>query len=104
MSCEIRGRDGPVSPTRLRTAPAHDAAPASVRQAARGLLAFGFETLGLHRIAATCDTGNVGSARVLEKIGMRREALFREDSLLRGRWRDSFLYAVLEHEWKGGTP
>jgi RimJ/RimL family protein N-acetyltransferase len=75
-----------------------------VRQAARGLLAFGFETLALHRIAATCDTGNVGSARVLERIGMRREAPFREDSLLRGRWRDSFLYAVLEDEWKGGTP
>ncbi len=70
-------------------------------EAASALLAFGFETLGLHRMAATCDTGNVASARVLEKIGMRREAQFREDTFLRGRWRDSYLYAVLEDEWKG---
>jgi [ribosomal protein S5]-alanine N-acetyltransferase len=70
-------------------------------EAARALLALGFGTLGLHRMAATCDTGNVASARILEKIGMRREAQFREDTLLRGRWRDSYLYAVLENEWKG---
>jgi len=70
-------------------------------EAARALLAFAVETLGLHRMAATCDIENAASIRVLEKVGMRREAQFREDTLLRGRWRDSYLYAVLEHEWKG---
>jgi ribosomal-protein-alanine N-acetyltransferase len=70
-------------------------------EAARALVAFGVETLGLHRMAATSDIENAASIRVLEKVGMRREAQFREDTLLRGRWRDSYLYAVLEHEWKG---
>lgn len=70
-------------------------------EAAGALMAFGFEALGLHRIAATCDVDNAASAKVLEKAGMRREAHFREDTLLRGRWRDSYLYAVLEDEWKG---
>jgi len=73
-------------------------------EAARALVAFGFRSLGLHRLVATCDTENAASARVLEKLGMRREALFREDTLLRGRWRDSYLYAILESEWKGGPP
>jgi RimJ/RimL family protein N-acetyltransferase len=69
-------------------------------EAARAIAAFGFERLGLHRVWATCDTENDASARVLEKLGMRREARFREDTRLRGQWRDSYLYAVLEHEWK----
>lgn len=72
-------------------------------EAARALLALGFDTLGLHRMAATCDIGNLASTKVLEKIGMRREAQFREDTLLRGRWRDSCLHAILEDEWKGRT-
>jgi len=71
-------------------------------EAAAALLAFGFERLGLHRMSATCDTENAASARVLEKVGMRREGHFRDDTLVRGRWRDSYLYAVLAGEW-GGT-
>lgn len=69
-------------------------------EAAKGLLAFLFGTLGLHRIFAMCDVENLASARVLEKLGMRREAHFREHLWVKGRWRDSFLYAVLDHEWE----
>ena len=69
-------------------------------EAAEALLAFGFDKLDLHRVMATCDVGNAASARVLEKIGMRREAHFREDSWVRGAWRDSYLYAILEEEWR----
>lgn len=72
-------------------------------EAAVALLEFGFGRLGLHRIVATCDVDNAASARVLEKIGMRREAAFREDSLMRGDWRDSYLYAILEDEWRAGN-
>ncbi len=68
-------------------------------EAGETILAFGFEQLGLHRIFATCDTESVASAKVLEKIGMRQEGHLREDSYEKGRWRDSFLYAMLEHEW-----
>jgi ribosomal-protein-alanine N-acetyltransferase len=70
-------------------------------EAAAAVVAFGFDVLNRHRIHATCDTENQASVRVLEKIGMRREAHFREDTRLRGRWRDSYLYAVLEQEWRG---
>jgi len=70
-------------------------------EAAAAVVAFGFDVLNSHRVFATCDTENLASARVLEKVGMRREAHFRGDTRLRGRWRDSYLYAVLEQEWRG---
>jgi RimJ/RimL family protein N-acetyltransferase len=41
----------------------------------------------------------LASARVLEKVGMRREAQLRENMWMRGRWRDSVIYAVLDREW-----
>jgi len=69
-------------------------------EATRALLCFVFSQLKLHRIFATCDTKNIASARVLEKIGMQREGHLREYKWVRGRWRDSFLYAVLDRELK----
>jgi len=72
-------------------------------EAAGALLRLGFETLGLHRIFATCDVENAASVRVMVKNGMRREAHFREDARLHGRWRDSYLYAILDREWRKGA-
>ncbi len=69
-------------------------------EAARGLLVVGFQHVGLHRIFATCDPANAASARVLEKIGMRREGQLREHVWTKGRWRDSPLYALLQREWR----
>ncbi|WP_341525888.1 GNAT family protein [Nostoc sp. UHCC 0302] len=69
-------------------------------EAARALLSLGFEQLGLHRIIATCDPANIGSARVMEKAGMRREGHFRENIWIKGKWRDTLLYAILESEQK----
>jgi len=36
----------------------------------------------------------------MEKVGMRREAHFREFEWYRGRWWDTLIYAVLEREWR----
>jgi ribosomal-protein-alanine N-acetyltransferase len=69
-------------------------------EAARALLAFGFDHFELHRIYATCDPHNHGSAHVLEKLGMRREGHLRENKWQKGTWRDSFLYAILEPEYR----
>lgn len=69
-------------------------------EASLALLALGFEQLGVHRIIATCDPANVASARVLEKIGMQREGRLRQHKWARDRWRDSYLYGILEDEWE----
>jgi ribosomal-protein-alanine N-acetyltransferase len=68
-------------------------------EAAKALVAYGFDQLNLHRIFATCDPANVASERVLQKVGMKREGHLREHKLAKGRWRDSLLYAILSDEW-----
>lgn len=68
-------------------------------EVAKALLKFGFTTLDLHRIEASCNAENTGSARVMEKIGMRREAHFRERAWFKGRWWDEYIYAILKPEW-----
>ena len=71
-------------------------------EAARAILRFGFEELGLHRVYATTLAVNKGSARVLEKLGMRLEARELEKEFIKGRWLDSLTYAILEREWGTG--
>jgi ribosomal-protein-alanine N-acetyltransferase len=69
-------------------------------EASRALLTFGFGVLGLHRITAGCDVLNTASYHVLEKLGMRREAHHQKDAKKHGRWRDTYIYAVLSEEWR----
>lgn len=69
-------------------------------EASRALLALGFEGAGMHRIYARCNARNVASARVMERLGMRREAHFREHMLRKGAWDEELIYAMLEDEWR----
>jgi RimJ/RimL family protein N-acetyltransferase len=71
-------------------------------EAAGALLAWGFEYFQLHRIQATCDRDNAGSRRVLEKAGMQLEGRLRQNLNIRGQWRDSLLWSILENEWREG--
>lgn len=59
------------------------------------IIAFGFETLKLHRIEAGCAIGNIGSISVLEKVGMSREAHTRKLLPLKSGWSDNYGYAIL---------
>jgi ribosomal-protein-alanine N-acetyltransferase len=68
-------------------------------EAAQALVGYGFDTLQLHRIWAKCIAENIGSWRVMEKIGMQREGYLRENRWLHGQWWDILLYAILDHEW-----
>lgn len=69
----------------------------------KALLKLGFDELRLHRILAHCDTENIGSYRVMEKIGMRREGMSFESRPAHkqsGRkYSDEFSYAILRDEW-----
>ena len=71
-------------------------------ETAAALVKFGFENLKLHRIFATCDPQNSVSARVLEKVGMQKEGCLRQNYWVRGKWRDSLLFAILENDFKTG--
>jgi RimJ/RimL family protein N-acetyltransferase len=69
-------------------------------EAARAMLAFGFGELGQQRIWATCAPDNIGSSRVLEKIGMQRKGYLRGHLWAKGRWRDSLFYVILQQDWQ----
>lgn len=71
-------------------------------EAAREILRLGFDGLGLHRIYAEADARNDASLRLMERLGMRREADLRENEFLKGEWVDSTIYAILETEWRAG--
>lgn len=69
-------------------------------EAASAMMAFGFEALGLHRVSGRCDALNAPSFRLMERLGMRREAHFREHAIFKGRWDEELHYAILEDEWR----
>jgi RimJ/RimL family protein N-acetyltransferase len=69
-------------------------------EAARAFLALAFEGLNLHRVIGRAEARNVASARVLEKLGMRREAHLVENEWVKGEWQSELVYAILEHEWR----
>lgn len=72
-------------------------------EAASALLGFGFKTMKLHRIIATCQPENTASHRVMEKIGMRREGFFKKCIPHDNDWWDEYYYAVLEEEWEASN-
>jgi RimJ/RimL family protein N-acetyltransferase len=67
-------------------------------EACKALIQYGFTNLGLHRIYATCDALNEGSAKVLARLGMRKEGHFLKDKKIKGRFRDTLLFAILAEE------
>lgn len=68
-------------------------------EAAVEMLRIGFEQLSLHRIIGRCDPRNDGSARVMERIGLRKEAHFIESEIFKGEWGGELHYAMLASEW-----
>ncbi len=63
------------------------------------LCALGFQALGLHRIWAARSPLNEVSARTLLRAGMTEDGRIRDHVFVRGAWRDSITYSILEHEW-----
>ncbi len=57
-----------------------------------------FGELGLHRVQAGVMPRNVGSIRVLEKLGFRREGLALRYLRINGVWEDHLLYAITAEE------
>ena len=64
------------------------------------LLRLAFDGLKLHRVIGRLEARNAASARVLEKLGMRREADLVENERVKGEWQSELVYAILEREWR----
>jgi RimJ/RimL family protein N-acetyltransferase len=69
-------------------------------EAGEAVLALAFGTYDLHRVYGRLEARNVASARVLEKLGMRREAHLVENEWVKGEWQSELVYALLAREWR----
>jgi len=72
-------------------------------EAAAALLALAFEELRVHRVIGRLEARNTASARVLERLGMRKEAHLVENEHVKGEWQSEVVYALLDREWHGTT-
>lgn len=76
-------------------------------EAANAVLDLAFGPGDIHRVSARCDVRNDASWRLMERLGMRREAHFREHAIFKSKWDEEFIYALLWQEWRairGGSP
>jgi RimJ/RimL family protein N-acetyltransferase len=68
-------------------------------EALRAAIRYGFDVLGLNRIEADIDPRNAGSARVLEKLGFRKEGYMPERWIVFGEFADTINYGLLRRYW-----
>ncbi|MCB8942908.1 MAG: GNAT family N-acetyltransferase [Ardenticatenaceae bacterium] len=63
------------------------------------VLAFGFQRMKLNRVEALVMPGNVGSEKVLAKLGFQREGLLRQYAYFKEQYYDLQMFALLKAEW-----
>jgi ribosomal-protein-alanine N-acetyltransferase len=68
-------------------------------EALRAAIQYGFEALDLNRIEADIDPRNIGSGRVLEKLGFRKEGYMPERWIVFGEFADTVNYGLLKRYW-----
>ena len=59
-----------------------------------------FRKLDKHRIVTSIDPENTSSLNLVKRLGLRKEAHFKESLFIGGKWVDDIVYAVLKSEWK----
>ena len=76
-------------------------------EAAKAWIDYSFDSLCVHRIAASCDSENAPSERVMLNCGMKKEAELTLHRYQNGRWRNELQYAIVREERtrdREGTP
>lgn len=70
-------------------------------EALAAALSFGFQSMGLHSVEAQIAPENLGSRRVLEKLGFVQEAYFRENYYepAEERFTDTAVFSLLKADW-----
>ncbi len=71
-------------------------------EAAKAVIAYGFDELNLNRVLAYHLTRNPASGRVMEKAGMRYEGHLRQHAMKNGVYEDLKLYAILRDDVENG--
>lgn len=69
-------------------------------EAAELVLAFAFDSVGVHRLEARTAVANGRGNGALRKLGARREAILRESFCRGGRRLDQILWSILDEDWR----
>jgi ribosomal-protein-alanine N-acetyltransferase len=75
-----------------------------MQEAVRAVIGHVFGAMNLHRIEATHAPDNLRSARLLERLGFRREGVRERSFYSDGRWNDSVVTALLNEQWRPPDP
>jgi len=68
-------------------------------EAVHAMIAFGFQRMNLNRVEADVAAENIGSIRVLEKVGFQREGLQREQYFEWDEFHDLVLFSLLRKDF-----
>ena len=69
--------------------------------ALRTLMKYGFQHVNLHKLYAEIFAFNEPSVKLFEKAGFTREGMKREDQFVDGKYWDTYVFSILEKEFKG---
>jgi ribosomal-protein-alanine N-acetyltransferase len=69
-------------------------------EAMRAVVRFGFERMTLNRVEADASAENIGSIRVLEKLGFQQEGVEREQYYEDGQFHDLVLFSLLKRDYQ----
>lgn len=70
-----------------------------VTEAAKAIIDFAFENVGVHKITTGCIKENIGSEKVMKKCNMKKEAEFIKHIWHDGKWKDRVEYGLLREDW-----
>ena len=68
-------------------------------EAARAMLHYGFDIIGLKRIIAVVKPDNIASRKVIEKLGMKFEKILKVDDIHYSGYDGELYYALTEDEY-----
>ena len=63
------------------------------------LLSFAFKELDAHKVVGMCHCDNEKSAYIMQRSGMSKQGVFREEFQWQGKWVDQFYFSILEREY-----
>jgi [ribosomal protein S5]-alanine N-acetyltransferase len=74
-----------------------------ITEATQMLIDYGFNVLHLERISARCFAENIGSERVMQKVGMTHEGTLRKAIFKKGAYHDMKIYAIITDDYKASS-
>ncbi len=69
-------------------------------EALTAVINFGFSKLGFHRIYAETLSDNLTAIRLLKRLGLRMEGELSQNQYIKGLWRNTMVFGILEDEWR----